>query len=275
MIFLEVKDTNEFLEKYNFQKYRYYSKELNSIISLNNDFYGNVKISYRAICANAAITNNVLTLHSGCLNIQGKNIALTGDSGAGKSTLFDLLDKTFDGTLIWEDFGFVNSNTAELTSPNEIYNQIKNRTLETMFPMFDKTENLYSEFYEETNPYYNERRVMVNFTDYRKTIQNTRFQKPINLDALIIITNNLDFPYSINKVSADTALEIFSKPIFSKAHQENIKYANGSLILDEKLNHLYNEKFRELFIVIKHLFILNNNYTPVNPQEILDMVNAN
>jgi hypothetical protein len=275
IIFLEIDNTNEVIQKYDFQKFRYYNKKFNSIISLNNDFFGNVKISYRAIAANAAIANNVLTLHSGCLNIQGKYVALTGDSGAGKSTIFNLLDSTFDGTLIWEDFGFINAENAHLINPNEIFNQIKYRTLETMLPLFKDLENINTEFFDADNSFYAERRLMINFSDVRKTIQNSNVPLPKVLDALVIITNNSELPFSTTKVSAVKALEVFSKPIFSKAHQEQIKYANGSLVLDDKLSQLHNEKFLQLFKAIKHLIILNNNYTPINPNTILDLINAN
>jgi hypothetical protein len=276
IIFFENHNNDRVLKKYDFEKYRYYNKDLNSIISLNNDFYGNVKISYRAICANAVIKNDILTLHSGCLRIQNKNIALTGDSGAGKSTLFNLLDKHFDGILIWEDFGFINSTNSQIIVPNEIFNQLNHRTVKSMFPSFEEnSEIFYSEFFKKDNPFYKERRLMVDFSEYRKTIQNTPINFSTVLDALIIITNDIDLPFSIKRVSADEAIKIFSKLNFSKAHQTNIRYANGSLILSEEQNEIYYQTFLALFKVIKNLIILNNVYTPINPNEIIDLINEN
>ena len=276
IIFLENHNKSKFSEKYNFEKYRYYNKEFNSIISLNNDFYGNVKISYRAITANAIIKDDILTLHSGCLRIQNKNIALTGDSGAGKSTIFDLLDKHFDGILIWEDFGFVDAKNAQLIVPNEIFNQLNHRTVKSMFPTFeDNSENFDSEFFEKNNAFFHERRLMVDFSEHRKTIQNTKDEINKIIDALIIITNYVDLPFSIKQVKADEAIEVFAKLNYSKAHQAEIRYANGSLILDKAQNQIYYKTFLKLFSGIKNLIILNNNYTPINPSEIINFINEN
>lgn len=276
IIFIENNKTDDFIQKYDFQKFKYYNKELNSVISLNNDFYGNVKISYRGLCANAALSKDVLTLHSDCLNIQGKNIAITGDSGAGKSTLCNMLHKSFDGILVWEDFGLVNANDSRLIVPNEVYNQLNQRTLKNILPLFNESStDLYSEYYDPDSLYYQERRLMVNISDYIKTIQNTKNIVSTGLDALIILKNDTTLPYSIRRASAKEALAVFAIPVMSKAHQGEIRYANGSLILDEEQDQLYYENFLKLFLGIKNLFILNNNFTSFDHKVIIDLINEN
>ena len=251
-------------------RYRYYIPETDEVFVFNNNFYGNLKISYRGLVANIAIKYNILTLHSTALSINNKNIIITGVSGAGKTTLLNNMIINHKAKLIWDDWGFISPFTACISNPNEIFNHLKIKSVMALLPDFKISDEMYTEFYDRLSPFYDEARIMLNISGLLRSLGD-----PIifnnKLDTLIFITNYTDAPGFIKEIDSEFATSLFSTKFFSKAYNDYVSFFNGALFLDDELKGHYSDLYSEFVKRPIKLLQINNDYKHIDVKKLVDL----
>lgn len=254
-------DTNLVTKIFNFDKYRYYLPKKEEIVSFNNDFYGNLKISYRGLSANIALRQNLVSLHSAVIKVNNKIIAITGVSGAGKSTIFKYLLQELHGKLIWDDWGFINPISLDLIIPNEIHNHLKISSVKSLLPNFNDSSGYHTEFYEEGNVFFDNARIMLNLRKHLPYLPNNIGEK---LDTLFILTNDKNQNHFIKKIDCGNAKEIFFTSRFSEAYKSKVHYFNGALFLNSSLREQHDILYLKLLKNIKNIVLINNKYINID-----------
>lgn len=244
---------------FNYDSQRYFFPTENTVVSFNNDFYGNLKISYRGLVAHIASKDNLVSMHSSAVNVKERTVLVTGISGAGKTTIVKYLLHHLNGKFIWDDWGFVDSNNLEVLTPNEIHNHLKISSLIGLLPLFDGISNRPTEFHEIDNPFFDNSRVMIDLRDHLPFLSTEG--KELKVDTLIIITNDRKKKHTVEKINQNIAKQLFFTPVYSTAYQSKIHYFDGSLFLDESLKERYDNLFGTMLSKLTNIIHINNNYT--------------
>jgi hypothetical protein len=262
-----------------FLGHRHYLPDIEQIICFNNDFYRNLKMSYRGLTANLALRDGLVSLHSAAVRVGQTSVVITGDSGAGKSTLLKHILNDLGGTLIWDDWGFVDTHTLALCDPNEDYNHMKVSSLRDLvpdfsFPDFGDTTRCHTEFLDPESRFPEQARIMVRLKDHLPSVPSGQ-EPPFTLDTLIIIRNDRHRGHSIEEIDPATALEVFFTPVQSRAFGYEIRCFNGSLLMAGGLAQRHRDLAQRLFERIDRILLINNNYSGMDYDSLNALLTRN
>ena len=241
---------------------RHYLPGIEQIVCFNNDFYRNLKMSFRGLTANLALRDGLVSLHSAAARVGAQSVVITGDSGAGKSTLLKHFLNNLDATLLWDDWGFVDTNTLALCDPNEDHNHMKVSSLMDLVPDFTDTAHCHTECLDPASRFREHARIMVRLKDYLPSASPEALSS--TLDTLVIITNDRHQGHSIQAIDPAKALEVFFTPVQSRAFGCKIRCFNGSLLMPGRLARLHRDLTRRLFERIERILLINNDYSEID-----------
>jgi hypothetical protein len=257
-----------------FHRQRHYLPEIEQIVCFNNDFYRNLKMSYRGLTADLALRDGLVSLHSAAVSVDGKAVVITGDSGAGKSTLLKHILNDLGGTLVWDDWGFVDTRTLALCDPQEDYNHMKLSSLLDLVPDFADASRCHTEFHDQESRFPENARIMVRLADYLPSIPRGQDQ-PLTLDTLVILKNDRHQGHTIEEIDPATALGVFFTPVQSRAFGYEIRCFNGSLLLAGGLAQRHRELNQRLFDRIESILLINNNYSGMDYDRLDTLLTRN
>ena len=250
-----------------FRGYRHYLPGIEQIVCFNNDFYRNLKMSYRGLSANLALVDGLVSMHSAAVRVGQRSIVMTGDSGAGKSTLLKHILNDLGGTLIWDDWGFVDTRTLALCDPNEDYNHMKVSSLLDLVPAFADTARCHTEFLDPASRFPEQARIMVRLKDYLPGIPRGQ-ERSSTLNTLVIIKNDRHRGHTIEEIDPARALEVFFTPVPSRAFGYEIRCFNGSLLMPGRLAQRHRELARRLFERLERILLINNDYSGIDYESL-------
>jgi len=259
-------NTNMVSDILNYERFKYYIPHKNEAISLNNDFYGNLKVTYRGLCANIGLYKNIISLHSAAVKLNTKTVLITGVSGSGKSTIYKYLIRSLKGSFVWDDWGFIDPNSLSIIIPNEIHNHMKIKSLKFLLPFFNDFSDKYTEFYDKNNMFFDSARIMINLRDYIPNVSSST--EKLKLDTLILLSNDINQNHFIKRIDNKEAKKLFFTPIYSKAYESKVHYFDGSLFLNDFLKDKHEILYSLLLDNLKDIIHINNNFTDINFQKL-------
>jgi len=139
-------------------EYRYIDPNRKTILTLGNEYYGNVKISVRGLCSVAAMDfESGSFVHGAAISIRNSGLVLAGSSGAGKTTMTRKVAERFGDffSVINDDWGWVDPSEKRILFTGEPHLHMKYRSVKTLAPSKEVSPEQYlSENYygDPTNP---------------------------------------------------------------------------------------------------------------------------
>lgn len=260
-------DLHQELPPNTYESARFYEKESRTILTTNNDYYGNIKLGYRILCADLAMPKGLVTLHSAAVLVDGRLVVVTGTSGSGKTTCFTHLDKRHDGVFVWDDWGLVEAASGSAIVPQECAYHMAHKTVATMLPSFTNWEALPCESRGTDKA-----KFMIPLHEFRRTVQRMSERPALKIHALVILTNSRDHAPFARRVSVEEGLGAFFKPAFSHAWKCEVPFMNEHLMLSDEEVHEHKQLFTGLFRAIPRLVLANNTLRSEDRERFLEMV---
>lgn len=209
--------------------WRYVDPERRLIVSLGNEYYGNVKVSVRGLCSAAvARKGKGGFLHGASMSVRGTGIVVSGVSGAGKTTITRALMSLCPGDIriINDDWGWADQDSRSIIFTGEPHLHMKYRSVHAIAPQLAPSPELYaSENYagDFNDPH---ARLLIS----RDEVFTGAATTACPFDALVVVTRNESEPAYVRDLSLDD-LPLLEAAEYSAFYDRHECFMDGSLLL--------------------------------------------
>jgi len=241
---------------------RYVNPSRTMIASVDNEYYGNVKISVRGLCS--AASRKVETggfLHGTALVRENAGFVICGASGSGKTTttraLFELRPGEF--RVVNDDWGWADHEARLLKFTGEPNLHMKYRSVRTIAPELTLSPATFpSENYsgDTEDPH---ARLLIP----RRKVFNDAVADAAFFSGLVVIMRDASKPFFVRRLTADD-VNLLEVAEYSTFYQRHERFLDGSLLLlDDADLRAERERFKRLLTQVPSVLI-NNVSTPAD-----------
>ena len=208
---------------------RYVDPERRLVVSLGNEYYGNVKVSVRGLCS-AAIARRGKGgfLHGASMSLRGSGMVVSGVSGAGKTTITRALMTLCPGDIqiINDDWGWADQDSRLILFTGEPHLHMKYRSVHAIAPQLALSTELYpSENYtgDINDPH---ARLLIP----RSEVFNGAAAAVCPFDALVVVTRDESESVYVRDLSPDD-IDLLEAAEYSAFYDRHERFMDGSLLL--------------------------------------------
>lgn len=246
--------------------FRYVDTQRSVVASVENEYYGNVKISVRGLCSASMRSRPGGFLHGASMTVGGIGIVVAGASGAGKTTSTRALiaARPDDVRIINDDWGWADQDSRSIVFTGEPNLHMKYRSVQTIAPALRISPELQLSENYQGDPSDPHARLLIP----RDHVFGPNLQNAATFDAFVLITRDHSQPFFTRPlVPADVALLEVAE--YSAFYQRNERFLDGSLLLlDEGDIDVERARFGRLLDRVPSLLV-NNVSTPERVAEAI------